>query len=46
MRLVVNLMNKNDLNETKKKVTDQEVEIEMIVTGGLGKFNFIVKCYK
>lgn len=36
-RLGVNLMNKNVLKEKKEKVTDQEVEIEVIVIDDRGK---------
>lgn len=39
MRLGVNLMSKNVLKEKKGKVTDQEVEIEVIVTVDLGKIS-------
>jgi len=38
MKLGVNLMNKNVINEMIKKVTGLEVEIEMNVTDGLGNF--------
>lgn len=37
MRLGVNLMNKNVLKEKKEKVTDQGVEIEVIVIDDRGK---------
>lgn len=45
MKLVVNLMNRSVINEMIKEVTGLEVEIEMNVTDGLGKFFFVFLNY-